>query len=246
MDRASKRYISSVITRQSEGEAGLERDSTTDPTPVVPRSQTETVIKGDIPTLPAAACEAHNGLARAQNSNLSPLTSETMWYQPILIEHLVVLLLLQQHTHFSSSRRVSMWTLVVENVVDADIYETRDCSKSSSEPFEKFMLQIVREIRILVPKLFVSLVQKFGERGPKIKKRKKRILFVPFFERLRSHMGSRTYRAQKLMKECGEEWERKGFTTAVGWVLVEEGGYVLVVHITADRMTCVSKSSDLI
>jgi hypothetical protein len=58
-------------------------------------------------------CEAHNGLDRAQNSNLSPLTSETMWYQPILIEHLAVLLLLQQHTHFSSSRRVSMWTLVV-------------------------------------------------------------------------------------------------------------------------------------
>jgi hypothetical protein len=48
------------------------------------------------------------------------------------------------------------------------------------------------------------------------------------------------------MKECGEEWERKGFTTTVGWDLVEEGGYVLVVHITADRMTCVSKSSDLI
>jgi hypothetical protein len=134
-------------------------------------------------------CEEHNGLARAQNLNLSPLTSETMWYQPILIEHLTVLLLLQQHAHFSSSRRVSMWTLVVENVVHADIYETRDCSKSSSEPFEKCILQIVREIRILVPKLFVSLVQKFGERGPK---RKKRTLFVPFFERLRSHMGSRT------------------------------------------------------
>ena len=111
MDRVSKRYISSVITRQSEGGAGLESDSTTAPTPAVPRSQTETVIKGDIPTLPAAACETHNGLARAQNSNLSPLTSETMWYQLILIEHLTVLLLLQQHTHFSSSRRVSMWTL---------------------------------------------------------------------------------------------------------------------------------------
>ena len=62
-------------------------------------------------------CESHNGLARTQNSNLSPLTSETMWYQPILIEHLAVLLLLHQHAHFSSSRRVSMWTLVVENVV---------------------------------------------------------------------------------------------------------------------------------
>jgi hypothetical protein len=56
-------------------------------------------------------CESHNGLTRAQNSNLSVLASETMWYQPILIELLAVLLLLRQHTHFSSSRRVSMRTL---------------------------------------------------------------------------------------------------------------------------------------
>jgi hypothetical protein len=48
------------------------------------------------------------------------------------------------------------------------------------------------------------------------------------------------------MKECDEERERKGFTAAVGWGLVEQGGYVLVGHITADRMTCVSKSSDYI
>jgi hypothetical protein len=48
------------------------------------------------------------------------------------------------------------------------------------------------------------------------------------------------------MKECGEEWERKGFTAAVGWGPVEQGGYVLVGRITADRMTCVSKSSDYI
>ena len=75
-------YLCTVRDYQSEGGAGLERDSTTTPTPDVPRSQTETVIKGDILTLPVAACEAHNGLARAQNSNLSPLTSETMWYQP--------------------------------------------------------------------------------------------------------------------------------------------------------------------
>ena len=47
-------------------------------------------------------CEAHNGLDRAQNSNLSPLTSETMWYQPIFIELLTVLLLLQEHMHFPS------------------------------------------------------------------------------------------------------------------------------------------------
>jgi hypothetical protein len=34
------------------------------------------------------------------------------------------------------------------------------------------------------------------------------------------------------MKEGGEEWETKGFTVAVGWDLVEQGGYVLVVRIT--------------
>jgi hypothetical protein len=82
-----------------------------------------------------------------------------------------------------------MWTLVVENVVDTDIYETRDCSKSSSEPFEKFMLQIVREIRILVPKLFVSLVQKFGERGPKIKKKRKEISFCSLFRKVEISHG---------------------------------------------------------
>jgi hypothetical protein len=41
------------------------------------------------------------------------------------------------------------------------------------------------------------------------------------------------------MKEDGEEWERKGFTTTVGWGLVEKGGHVLVVHITSDRMTLI-------
>jgi hypothetical protein len=35
----------------------------------------------------------------------------------------------------------------------------------------------------------------------------------------------------------GEEWETKGFTAAVMWGLVEQGGYALVVRITADRMT---------
>jgi hypothetical protein len=47
-------------------------------------------------------------------------------------------------------------------------------------------------------------------------------------------------------KEGGEEWETKGFTAAVGWGPVEQAGYVLVGRITADRMTCVSKSSDYI
>ncbi len=55
-----------------------------------------------------------------------------------------------------------------------------------------------------------------------------------------------TYRAQKLMKEGGEEWETKGFTVEVGWGLVKQGWYVLVGRITTDRMTCVSKSSDYI
>ena len=50
----------------------------------------------------------------------------------------------------------------------------------------------------------------------------------------------------ELMKECGEEWERKGFNAAMEWTQVQQGGIVLVGHITADRMTCVSKSSDLI
>jgi hypothetical protein len=47
-------------------------------------------------------------------------------------------------------------------------------------------------------------------------------------------------------KRAGEEWETKGFTVTVGWGPVEQGGYLLVGRITADRMTCVSKSSDYI
>jgi hypothetical protein len=43
------------------------------------------------------------------------------------------------------------------------------------------------------------------------------------------------------MKEGGEEWERKGFTSAVGWNLAEKGGYVIVVRITVDRITCASR-----
>jgi hypothetical protein len=42
----------------------------------------------------------HNGPARARKTNLSVLASETMWYQPIFIELLAVLLLLQEHMHF--------------------------------------------------------------------------------------------------------------------------------------------------
>jgi hypothetical protein len=49
-----------------------------------------------------------------------------------------------------------------------------------------------------------------------------------------------------LDERGGEEWETKGFTVAVRWGIEEEGGYLLVGRITADRMTCVSKSSDYI
>ena len=41
--------------------------------------------------------EPHDGLDRVRNTYLSVLVTETMWYQPILIELLVVLLHLQQH-----------------------------------------------------------------------------------------------------------------------------------------------------
>jgi hypothetical protein len=44
----------------------------------------------------------HNGPARVRKTNLSTLSSETMWYQPIFIEFLVVLFLLQEHMHFPS------------------------------------------------------------------------------------------------------------------------------------------------
>jgi hypothetical protein len=75
--------------------------------------------------------------------------------------------------------------------------------------------------------------------------------FCPFFSIFNSERCSvgllfPAYRAQKLMKEGVEEWETKGFTAAVGWGLVDQGGYVFVDRITADRMTCVSKSSDYI
>jgi hypothetical protein len=51
-------------------------------------------------------------------------------------------------------------------------------------------------------------------------------------------------RVQKVTKECGEERERNGFTSAVGWGSRQQGGYVLVVHITVDRMICFSLWSD--
>jgi hypothetical protein len=51
----SKRYISSGNTCQSQGGSGLECDSTTTPTPAAPLSLRESVIKVDIPALPATA-----------------------------------------------------------------------------------------------------------------------------------------------------------------------------------------------
>ena len=44
--------------------------------------------------------EGHNGPDRARNTNLSALASENMWSQPILIELLAVLLLLQTQMTF--------------------------------------------------------------------------------------------------------------------------------------------------
>jgi hypothetical protein len=41
-----------------------------------------------------------NTSGQHQTVDLSVLPSETMWYQPIFIELLVVLLLLQEHMHF--------------------------------------------------------------------------------------------------------------------------------------------------
>ncbi len=48
-------------------------------------------------------CEAHSGLGRARNTNLSVLASKNMGEQRVLIELLSVLLLLQPHFHFSST-----------------------------------------------------------------------------------------------------------------------------------------------
>jgi hypothetical protein len=50
--------------------------------------------------------------SKVPNTNLSALASETMWSQPILIELLAVLLLLQTHMHFASctSRHFSLRT----------------------------------------------------------------------------------------------------------------------------------------
>jgi hypothetical protein len=121
-------------------------------------------------------CEPHNGLARAQNSNLSPLTSETMWYQPILIEHLTVLILLQQHTHFSSSRRVSMWTLVVENVVHRHIRNTRLFQKFIRN-FRKVHSSNCPRNSHFSPKIVCLPGTEISGTGPKIKKK---IFLFPF------------------------------------------------------------------
>ena len=67
-------------------------------------------------------------------------------------------------------------------MVHDDKYETSNCSKISFEPFEKFILQIVREICRFVPKLFVPLVQKFGQQVQKWggKKQKKSQILLNF------------------------------------------------------------------
>ena len=73
----------------------------------------------------------HNGPARSRNTNLSALAFETMWSQPILIELLAVLLLLQTHMHFPS-RNLSPFSL-------------RTCLNSSWGHFD-FTAQNVHEI----------------------------------------------------------------------------------------------------
>ncbi len=55
----------------------------------------------------------HNGPDRSRNTNLSALVSETMWSQPILIELLPVILLLQTHIHFPSCNQCVSGTVVV-------------------------------------------------------------------------------------------------------------------------------------
>jgi len=72
---------------------------------------------------------------------------------------------------FTTTHALSLWYLGIwrrwslENVVHTDKYETSDCSKISFEPFEKFILQIDREISRFVPKLFVPLVQNLVNRS---------------------------------------------------------------------------------
>ena len=69
----------------------------------------------------------HNGPARARKTNLSVLASETMWYQPILIELLAVLLLLQAHMHFPSptSRHFPLTTYLKSSCIHFD-FTTRN------------------------------------------------------------------------------------------------------------------------
>jgi len=70
--------------------------------------------------------------------------------------------------------------------------------------------------------------------------------FFGFFNSERCSVGLLfpTYRAQKLMKEAGEEWETKGFTATVVWGLVEEGGYVLVGRISSKTIMTVLEESE--
>jgi hypothetical protein len=69
-----------------------------------------------------------------------------------------------------------------------------------------------------------------------------RIFFWPFFWifQQRKVLGWSSFSyvpGSEIDERGGEEWETKGFTAAVMWGLVEQGGYALVVRITADRMT---------
>ncbi len=107
-------------------------------------------------------------------------------------------------------------------------YETRDCSKSSSLPFAKFILQIVCEIHSFVPKLFVPLVHdgtKIEKLGQKNKNKKSK--YFDFFETMS------TYPDQERDSGVGET---KGIMVDRVWAWQGQVGYDLVGHVTDWRM----------
>jgi hypothetical protein len=69
-------HISSGSTCQSEGGAEHERDSTTTPPPTAPWSERESVIKGDIPALPATASLGYAAAVNGRCYSLLSFTTE--------------------------------------------------------------------------------------------------------------------------------------------------------------------------
>ncbi len=78
----------------------------------------------------------HNGPARVRNTNLSGLASETMWSQPIFIELLAVLLLLQEHMHFLSptSRHFPLTTYLKSSCIHSHF-----TTRNGHENFKKVL-----------------------------------------------------------------------------------------------------------